>query len=314
METRKIIAFGKSSYVLSLPKDWLEKNNLNKGDVLYVSEELNKLCLSPAEDKGEHEPVEIKVDTDGKSLDYIKREVISAYINNVNIIYLSGADLKKKSKGIRQILHGLVALEIIQESSDKIIAKDFLNMKDISIVNLMRKVDIIIRSMMIDSKNTLLGKEAEDLDQRDDDVNRLVFLVFRTVKAALSDPSIMKSVKMDLVSLMNSWNFAFNLEKSADSVKRLARIFTKLQLKKQQENELVSIFSRIEKNYLDTMKAYYNRDRTLAFNVSDEYKDIMRAIDSFFDNVGEQNVIYDLVGQLRALMSTVHALTRISYE
>ncbi len=313
METRKIIAFGKSSYVLSLPRDWMDKHSLNKGDIIYVSEELNKLTLSPASAKVEKDPVEIKINTDGKSLEFLKREIISSYINNVNVLYISGSDIKKKAKGIRHILHGLVALEIMQESGDKIIAKDFLNMKDISIVNLVRKIDIIIRSMVIDTKNSFLGKETENLDQRDDDVNRLVFLVFRAVKSAMTDPSVMKNMKMDLVALMSSWNFAFNLEKTADSIKRLSRIFPLLDLKKRGKDDLISIYSKIEKNYLDTMKAYYGKDKMLAYTVSDERKDVMKAIDAFFESEEKQGIIYDLVGQLRALMSSVHSLTRISY-
>ena len=314
METRKIIAFGKSSYVLSLPREWMDKHKLAKGDIIYVAEELDRLTLSPASIKSEKEPIELKITTDGKSIDHIKREIISSYINNVNVLYISGSDIRKKSKEIRHILHGLVALEIMQESSDKIIAKDFLNMKDISVVNLIRKIDIIVRSMFIDSKEILAGKESEDIDQRDDDVNRLVFLVFRTVKAYLSDLSLMKNMKMELNELLYAWNFTFNLEKSADFIKRLSRIFLKTQLTKQQKADLISIFSKIEKNYLDTMKAFYNKDRELAFNVSDERKEIMNSIDELFEKLGEKDhLVFDMVSQLKSLMSTVHALTRICY-
>ena len=39
MEFRKIIAFGKSSFVVSLPKAWMVAHNLVKGDVVYLEEE-----------------------------------------------------------------------------------------------------------------------------------------------------------------------------------------------------------------------------------------------------------------------------------
>ena len=37
-EFRKLMAFGNSSYVVSVPKAWVEKNRLKKGDVLVVDE------------------------------------------------------------------------------------------------------------------------------------------------------------------------------------------------------------------------------------------------------------------------------------
>ncbi len=38
MNSRKIIKLGHSSYVVSVPKSWLKKNRLSKGDRLLVQE------------------------------------------------------------------------------------------------------------------------------------------------------------------------------------------------------------------------------------------------------------------------------------
>ena len=50
---RKIIKFGTSSFVLSLPIDWTKKNNLGKGDLVSISENVNnELVLSvPSKDR-----------------------------------------------------------------------------------------------------------------------------------------------------------------------------------------------------------------------------------------------------------------------
>jgi phosphate uptake regulator len=34
VEFRRLIGFGKSSFVVSLPKNWIEKNKLVKGDLV----------------------------------------------------------------------------------------------------------------------------------------------------------------------------------------------------------------------------------------------------------------------------------------
>ena len=46
MEFRKLISFGKSSYVVSLPKAWVVQQKLKKGDLIAVDEAGPKLILS----------------------------------------------------------------------------------------------------------------------------------------------------------------------------------------------------------------------------------------------------------------------------
>jgi phosphate uptake regulator len=36
LDTRKIMALGKSSLVVSLPKDWVRSNNLKRGDLVEL--------------------------------------------------------------------------------------------------------------------------------------------------------------------------------------------------------------------------------------------------------------------------------------
>ena len=46
MEFRKLIAFGKTSFVMSIPKAWVVKNNLKKGDLLSLEEDKDHLIIS----------------------------------------------------------------------------------------------------------------------------------------------------------------------------------------------------------------------------------------------------------------------------
>ena len=47
MEYRKLISFGKNSYVVSLPKNWVRQNKLKKGDLVYIEENVSNLVLQP---------------------------------------------------------------------------------------------------------------------------------------------------------------------------------------------------------------------------------------------------------------------------
>ncbi|HEX54596.1 MAG TPA: AbrB/MazE/SpoVT family DNA-binding domain-containing protein, partial [Candidatus Altiarchaeales archaeon] len=38
MEYRKLQITGKSTFVISIPKEWIKRNNLRKGDILQIEE------------------------------------------------------------------------------------------------------------------------------------------------------------------------------------------------------------------------------------------------------------------------------------
>ena len=47
MGFRKIIGFGDGSFVVSLPKDWVIKNGLKKGDDVSVDVDTNLVRITP---------------------------------------------------------------------------------------------------------------------------------------------------------------------------------------------------------------------------------------------------------------------------
>ena len=113
MEYRKLISFGKNSFVLTLPKAWVRSNKLQKGDLVYIKENINNLILYPQQ-QGDQESKEIIIDVNKKSIRHIQREIIAAYIRNYRRIVLVGEEIIDKkfhgtlmvSKGADPLLKG----------------------------------------------------------------------------------------------------------------------------------------------------------------------------------------------------------------
>ncbi|MBS3139253.1 phosphate uptake regulator PhoU, partial [Candidatus Woesearchaeota archaeon] len=177
MEYRKLISFGKSSFVISLPKTWVNGNKLKKGDTVFLDERNADLLLSPKEVNLEEEQKEITIEVDGKPVRRIQREIITAYVMHYKTIILVGNEIKDKAKDLQEFIQNLVALEIMEQTSRKIVAKDFLNMNDLSTDNIIRKMDIVTRAMLEDCKNMFTDDVYENINHRDNDVNRLRFLM-----------------------------------------------------------------------------------------------------------------------------------------
>jgi phosphate uptake regulator len=311
VDFRKLISFGKTSFVTSIPKAWVVKNHLKKGDLIAVEEKDGNLILSAKKDNAAKSPEqkEVIITTDKKDIVRIKRELSSAYINSFNPIILTGKDITEKSLEVRNALNNLIALEVMEETSEKIIAKDFLNMDKISIQGAIKKMDLIIRSMIMDSKLIKSEEDYISVYHRDEDVNRLSFLVYRAVKYALDNPNAIKAYNTNTYELLHFWFIATYLEKIGDTAKRIARNLKDIDPKN--AAKLMGFYSLVEARYLDTMKSFYNNDIPFAFKIADSKKDTMIKVGEAVKN--SKPLVADTIVKMLQMIADIHDITRTTY-
>jgi len=271
MESRKIIQFGKSSYIVSLPKEWIKKNGLLKGDTVYINDLENGELVLTNNNLKKLEPSEYSIDLPEKSEfdEKIKREIFYAYINNYKVIKLAGAGVKDNSLKIRDFLQNLAGLEILKQTSNAIVAHDLLDVTDLSLSQMVRRVDIICRSMMKDTIECV-GQDKVDyhnIYKRDEDVNRLVYLATKMIKRAMSDPVYARKMKVTASDLVDYKFFLHNIERIADQCKRICRDLYKSKLNAKDKKIIKDLYSSVESDYLKVMKSYYNNNRNLAHEI-----------------------------------------------
>lgn len=263
METRKLVKAGQASHTISLPKEWITKNNLKKGDTVWITNKSdNELLITPSSEQKASEKKEKTINIDGKDMETIQRDITSAYLNNYSTITLIGNAVTQKTKEIRKILHDFVALEISEQTSMRIVAKDLLNLQEISLQKTISRMDLIIRTMIDDTLLSFEGKELqESVQYRDYDVNRLYFLLSRLLKGSLKDPALASQLGIKKDEVLSYWYLIVNLENLADYIKNISETGN---TRNKQAKKIIEI---LQKNYLDIMKAHYNKDRALADSV-----------------------------------------------
>lgn len=282
MEFRKLISFGKGSHVITIPKSWIDKNKLKKGDSIGVEETREGLILSSGTAPAKKEETKITIAAADKEIGRIKMEIVSAYLNNFDLIEIISKDLKNNVKQIRQLLMGLPGLEILEQTYTRLLVKFLIDIKEISVDSMIRRMDIITRSMIEDTMKCMDGEcEAESIHQRDSDVNRLHFLAFRVIRKALSNPRIGSSMGKNAWELQSDKSIVLRIEKIADRQKRIARYLVDTRLDKAGLNKLKDIFKTIQKAYLDIMKAHYTKDIELAYSTELRHKDWLDECDKF---------------------------------
>ena len=267
-----------------MPKSWVEKNNLKKGDLISVNDDGFELILSANQQEEKPDARDIFIDAKGKELEFLKAEIVSSYLNGhdtINILFDTNA---KEVPKIKDIIRNLSGLEVMEQTSTRIVAKNLININEISISNIIRRMDIITRAMMEDSILCCRGQcNYDSLSQRDIDVNRLYFLGYRVIKNAIKTPRIAKSLGIEAWQLHSDNLMILRIENIADRQKRIARYICTNNIDRMTLAELDKIYTDISEAYNEVMKAYYNHDRQAAIKIETTNRDRTSACDKFLE-------------------------------
>jgi phosphate uptake regulator len=242
MEPRKLVKAGTSSTVVSLPKGWIKQKGLSFGDVVYVSQ-LNdgSIRITSDETKIELPETEVTIEIGKKDITEIKREITSAYLKNYNTIHVTG-ELSKVQMEIRKLIHDFVAFEITEQTSSRITSKDLLNRSEVSVEKTIRRMDMTVRSMLLD-----LFKEP--ISVRDHDVNRMYFLLNKLLKHAVTDHTVAKQINVEPSEILLAWDTSTALESIADDAVALS--------KTKKSKAAMETHEKLRKQYEQAVGAYF---------------------------------------------------------
>ena len=291
MDYRKLVKFGNSSFVISLPKEWLVKNKLGKGSIIYVEQQPRELRIFTEEIPTE-EKREITIGTSNKNIGQIRKEIIAAYLNNYSTMNIVGSSLKDNLQEIRDIIHGLVAVEAVEQSADRIIAEDFLDMKTQSIDSLIQRMDVTLRAMFTEFRDGMTIKGSKTLEQRDKDVNRLYFLSIKVLRYFLDNPNKDTS-GIPNSRLASKWWVVTFMENIGDDIKNLGSTLSKLRSTGEEgkiKDKFTKLIESIYDFYLKTMKFGYKNDAASAYKLSDNKNALKKDVILLTNEIKKYNI------------------------
>ena len=193
MEYRKIQLTGESTYIVSLPKKWVKKNNLSKGDTLSVTETRDEVILRAKEAK----ETETEIELGKKNLDLIKRTLITKYIQGYDTVTIkSGSYIPPEiRRGLKDISSLLIGMEEFGETSNDLTFRMLMREKGNVEDTVLRMHRMSLSSLEELLKNITPEEYNEnilrDIIRRDSDVDKFYFLVLRQLSSLGSYDAIM---------------------------------------------------------------------------------------------------------------------------
>lgn len=227
MELRKVQLTGGASLTVTLPKAWSEKVGLQPGDVVGCVQQPDGTLVIQPHAKGERQVQRYVVDISDEQGEYVFRKVIAAYLMGYDVIVVSAKrPLPPAARlALRQAVRRIIGLEIVEEEAQSMTVQDFLDPREFHMDKALRRMVMLTQAMQEEAFAALLDPNPDllkSIRDRDDEVDRLYWLVSKQYHAILRDGSY--GAKMDLTSsqALNFLLAARLIERTADHADRIA--------------------------------------------------------------------------------------------
>jgi len=230
LEARKVQRVGYSTLTVSLPRDWVEDVKLKAGDIVSIKrEDDGSLKLIPGT---EHKREEVKnciVNADLCNSNNLLTRVITAnYILGHDTIQIVAKDELKRShlEEIRATTQRLTGLSIVEQTLKQITLQSFVDPTRFPIYGLMRRLHIIISSMLDVSVKALVERRPElasEVPHMEEESDRIYWLIVRQLLLAIRDRSVGSKIGIESpLHIAGNRVVAKTLEEMADSAESIA--------------------------------------------------------------------------------------------
>jgi phosphate uptake regulator len=202
-ETRKIQFTGKSSYIVSLPKQWIKDLGLKQGDqIRMIRKDASTLEIYPSKFEPRSQKKEdATIEINDEETSSIVRKLISLYFlgyKTINIKPKSGRLNPNQRNSVKEaVKRMLMGSEIISDSTSGITIQVLVNLLELSVDGAIKRMIHLSKSMSNDailamSENNL--ELAQEVINTDDEVDRFGFYIIRQLKIAIQSEHMLKEM------------------------------------------------------------------------------------------------------------------------
>lgn len=273
IETRKVQKTGGSSYIISLPKVWIDKHGVENHDTLGIlSQPDGNLLITPQIDTEKMIKIKEIIVDDIKDDNYLFRILIGAYIMGFSKIIIKSS--KKFEPFIRDCIINFTQIaigpEVVEESNNFIVIKDLLNPTEMPFEKTIKRMYILVHDMHEDAIKALETGDknlAEEVIKRDNDVDRLHWLIGRQSHIVLRDIILCQKMGLTLEQANHFQQISRFLERVGDHAVRIAKNMLLIDYKKIERDLIKNILiaSNISLDLLDkSLDAWLQKSIILA--------------------------------------------------
>jgi phosphate uptake regulator len=229
MEIRRVQMTGGSSYIITLPKEWVKSLNIQKNDqVGLLSQSDGTLLITPKFDREQiYKSKEFEVNNK-TNINFLFRRLIGAYIAGYNSIEIKSSSrmLPAVKMIVRNFTQTTIGQEIVEETDINILVKDILNPAEMPFDRTIKRMHIIVKGMHEDVMTAIQRNDKqliEDVLSRDNEVDRLHWLIARQHNIILQNVSFAEKMGITIELATTSFLISRIIERIGDHIIKIAK-------------------------------------------------------------------------------------------
>ncbi len=299
---RKVNLVGQNTLTVSLPKKWVEKNNIKKGDEIDVEEERNALLLSA---KKKITKRKVIIDVDQFNTLMLNRFLDELYVTGTEEIvlkYKKGGLYSHQSKMHEDIIayskkisERYIGMEIVSQKPGNITLQSLMSQEDFQKINVIQHRIVFLIKELLNEYISALDKDFSEFDKRvydyHDNIVKFINYYLRLLYQSDNEEYV-KDAYTKIYSLV-----AIMIDKVRHASKRTVKIKTFRKEFKQTLKEIFDFFIRqfdiLTKNDLNTEELH--EIICMRYNVIDTIRNKRKYSIEEYYVIGEINIFLDTI-------------------
>ncbi len=294
---RRIQKTGGSTYIISLPKNWVMARGLRPGDTLLFTPRADGSLTVFAESAGppiaERRAVSVSNEMEKE---HLFRRLIAEYIAGYPLLEIRtpGRMSARTREVIRSFAQRMIGPEILEETAESVILQDVVGANPLPIPSILRREHQMVRAMQADAMAAFRSRDAQiarDVVERDWEVDRLHWFLEKQVTSALRDARILATLDLTLPECSTYLLASRILERIADHAVRIAETVAMIGTERSPERlagALERMADQAGSALADALDCLDSRDIPKANRVIDSAEQITRERDQLLHEIGSK--------------------------
>ncbi|MCZ6581544.1 MAG: phosphate uptake regulator PhoU [Thaumarchaeota archaeon] len=277
---RRLQKIGSSIHV-SLPKDWIEANQLAKSDQVELNVGSDGLSITVS--KVNRPSKELVISYPLPKEENIVADITGAYLLGYDLIRIKGKSTisAPDREKIRGSMRRLVGMEIVEEDSTNVNVQFLLDSTTLNPRKILKRMSSITLGMFRDTLETLVSMDKTTLQtipNRDDEIDRQYFLLVRLIRSTMIDQRLASALNLQNIDFLDYRVAANLIETAGDTIVEFANSIQSTTLNKNNLRKIYDLGKKIENIQEKSISAFIENNRSLAIEAIVLHKEHQRRI------------------------------------
>jgi phosphate uptake regulator len=264
--TRSLQRIG-SSILVSLPKEWIDANKLDKSAQVEIEITQNNLSIRTQQSKRPSK--EIKISYPLPKGENVVPNITGAYLLGYDIIRIKGKSPISVAdrESVRASMRRLVGMEIVDEDASNISVQFLLDETSVNPQNILKRMSSIALGMFTDVILSLKSGDKTNLQtipNRDDEINRQYFLLVRLIRSTIMDTRLAGIFNLENIDILDYRIAANTLESAGDTLVELSQSLIDVNLSKTDLKKIYDFAKDMEEIQTKSIDSFISNNRSLA--------------------------------------------------